>query len=152
MSGDRQLARELSTAELRGIVAAGLHGKSRGEVAEFAKELAISLAELRELVAAHDPDRRADCCCGSRRLWMSHGCENCAIAHHIGVGMPPKLAMLRRNSELAICSRRSMGVWWLCDPRPYRPEQHRPLSVPATGGVGGPSRRMPRGGGLDWLR
>src|SRR5215469_14593071 len=49
---------------------------------------------------------------------MSHGCENCAIAHHIGAGMPPKLAMLRRNGALAICSRRATGAWRLCDPSP----------------------------------
>jgi len=43
MSDERQLAREMSSSELRAIVAGGLHGKSRAEIAHFAKELGITL-------------------------------------------------------------------------------------------------------------
>jgi hypothetical protein len=53
---------------------------------------------------------------------MSHGSANSGVGQSAGPGTPPKLAMLRRNGALAICSRRSMSVWRLCDLRPYRPE------------------------------
>ena len=55
MSDDRQALREVPTGELRRIVAAGLYGKSREEIARFAKEIGLTLAQLRELVSPSVP-------------------------------------------------------------------------------------------------
>jgi len=55
VSDDRQALREVPTGELRRIVAAGLYGKSREEIAGFAKEIGLTLTQLRELVSPSVP-------------------------------------------------------------------------------------------------
>jgi hypothetical protein len=64
VSHDRQVLREVPTGELRAIVAAGLYGKSREEIAGFAKEIGLTLAQLRELVSPQRPLRAAGCSAG----------------------------------------------------------------------------------------
>jgi hypothetical protein len=187
MSGDRRLAKELSTAELRGVVAAGLHGKSRGEVAEFAKELAISLAELRELVAPTIPTAEQIALLSERitaamdEPWLrklrdraSHWGRNAAEAgdaeaqRRVGdllKAVDGRLAALRPPSLPPRAPQYGPdGAELRGSVRPPpdsgdptsnivpSPRAPSPPIRPATGGDGGPSRRMPRGDGWDWLR
>jgi hypothetical protein len=181
MSDERQLAREISSAELRAIVAAGLHGKSSTEIAHFANELGITLAELRELVAPSVPSaeqvaqliERIPEGTGEtlRKLrerttrWRRNAAEvgNAEAGLRLGdllTVIAVRLAALRPPLPPHRCPSPT-------EPAQWTPPADEPLVGPGSSNVAplpnrgerpessgdhGPPRGMPVGDGFDWMR
>jgi hypothetical protein len=182
MSDERQLARQMSSAELRAIVAGGLHGKSRTEIAHFANELGITLAELRELVASSVPSAEQVAQLIERvpegtgetlrklrertTLWRRNAAEigNAEAGLRLGdllTAIAVRLAALRPPPPPQRCPA-PVGPppTWVSPPSTVRTEASSVVELPTVarpvhlvnGGDGAPAPRMPRGDGFDWLR
>ena len=182
MSDERQLAREMSSSELRAIVAGGLHGKSRAEIAHFAKELGITLAELRDLVAPPVPSAEQVAQLAERittasdepwllqlrdRVWQwgkNAGEADDAEAERrvsdLLKAIEHRLAALRPPPPPQRCLSPTEPAQWTspADEPPIRPassnvvDPPRRRERPAPSGDGGPAPRMPVGDGFDWMR
>jgi hypothetical protein len=189
VSHDRQVLREVPTGELRAIVAAGLYGKSREEIAGFAKEIGLTLAQLRELVSPSVPSAQQVAQLAERMTtatdepwfrklrgraerwsWNAAEAGDAEAQRRVGdllKAIDGRLAALRPPSlpprapqygpdgaELrgSVQPRRSRDSGDPTSNVVPSPRATSPPIYPPTDGDGGPSRRMPRGDGWDWLR